>query len=67
MDPAALGTTIIGLNAVRARQSDEAPRRVIRSRPPHQRRATFRATVAAALRTLADSLDARSPEHARGG
>jgi hypothetical protein len=65
MDPAAIGTALIGLDAVH-RQSDEAPARTTRLRPRHGHLATTRNAVAAVLRTLANALEARPREPARG-
>ena len=56
MDPAALGTTIIGLEAIRARSDDRPPRGGRRS-PRTSLVATIRTAVAMALRALADSLE----------
>jgi hypothetical protein len=52
MDPAALGTTIIGLDAIR---SDEAPTDHPRLPRQHHRRST-RQLVAASLRRAADAV-----------
>ena len=62
MDPAALGTTLIGLEAVRRRQADALPR----ARHHHRRLATLRAALAGTLRTVADSLEAPPREPAAG-
>ena len=66
MDPAALGTLIIGLDHVRAEQSDE-PRRQRRGR---SRQAThrhpIRLAIATALRTLADRLERPTTQAAPG-
>ena len=66
MDPAALGTLIIGLDDVRAEQSDE-PRRQRRGR---LRQAThrhpIRLAIATALRTLADRLERPTTQAAPG-
>ena len=64
MDPAAIGTALIGLEAVR-RQSDELPARAPSSRQ-RARLASQRGAIAAALRTLADSVEVRPREAARG-
>jgi hypothetical protein len=60
MDPAAIGTALIGLDAVRAR-SDETPRRTSHRRVRRSRRPALRSALAAGLRTLADSLEAPKP------
>jgi hypothetical protein len=65
MDPAAIGTALIGLEAIR--RSDDLPVRPARTgarRRTH--RSAFRAALAGTLRTLADSLEARPREAARG-
>jgi hypothetical protein len=64
MDPAALGTLIIGLEAERAQHSD-VPRRRAPSRQTTQRRA-FRAVLAARLHPLADRLDRPTTQPAPG-
>ena len=56
MDPAALGTLIIGLDHVRAEQSDE-PRRQRRESRRETQQHPFRVAVATALRALADRLE----------
>jgi hypothetical protein len=61
MDPAALGTLIIGLENVRAEQSDQ-PRR--RATPSNRR--SVRAAFAAALHNLADRLERRTTQTAPG-
>ncbi len=63
MDPAALGTTIIGLDAIRANDRMEPPL-------PHQRRtrgrlATARQLIASVLRRSADAV-APAPAHPSG-
>ena len=60
MDPAAIGTALIGLEAIRRREADDAPPRP-RSTRPHRRPrlVTFRAALAGTLRTLADALEPR--------
>jgi len=66
VDPAALGTALIGLDAIRS-QADDAPPRPRRT--PVDRRprlATPRAGLAALLRTIADSLEPRPREGAAG-
>jgi len=66
MDPAALGTLIIGLDHVRAEQSDEPSRqRRTRSRQVTQRR-PFRVAIATALRALADDLERPTTQAAPG-
>jgi hypothetical protein len=66
MDPAALGTLIIGLDHARAEQSNE-PRRQRRGQA-HQatRRHPFRVAIATALRTLADRLEQPTTQAAHG-
>jgi len=55
MDPAALGTTIIGLNAIRADETRQhAPRR--NRAQPHRRLASARQLLATALRRTADAV-----------
>ena len=63
MDPAALGTLIIGLDHVRAEQSDE-PGRQRRSRTTQRHQ--FRVAIATALRTLADRLERPTTQAAPG-
>ena len=59
MDPAAIGTALIGLEAIR-RQSDDFPPRPARKRPERRPRlARFRVALAGTLRTLADAVEAR--------
>jgi len=66
MDPAALGTALIGLEAIRS-QSDDAPHRPGRRRPERRPRLVgFRAALAGMLRTLADALEPRPREGAAG-
>ena len=63
MDPAALGTTIIGLNAIRAddaRWHAPLPRR----ERPHRRLASARQLLATVLRRTADAV---APAPASGG
>ena len=66
MDPAALGTLIIGLDHARAEQSNEPGRQ--RRGPSRQatRRHSLRVPIATALRTLADRLDRPSTQAAPG-
>ena len=66
MDPAAFGTLIIGLDHVRAEESDE-PRsqRRERSRQTTQRH-SFRVAIATALRGLADRLERPTTQTALG-
>jgi hypothetical protein len=64
MDPAALGTLIIGLEAERSQQSDQ-PRRRAPSRQTAQRRA-FRPVLAARLHNLADRLERPTTQAAPG-
>jgi hypothetical protein len=61
MDPAALGTLIIGLENVRAEQSDQQRRRAT----PSNRR-SVRAALGAALHNLADRLERRTTQAAPG-
>jgi len=62
MDPAALGTTLIGLDAIRA-ESNNRPSRATRRDPSRRSHlVTIRLAVAATLRALADSVDTRTPE-----
>jgi hypothetical protein len=66
MDPAALGTLIIGLDHARAEQSNEPGRqRRGQSRQP-TRRHSFRVATATALRALADRLERPSTQAAPG-
>jgi hypothetical protein len=66
MDPAALGTLIIGLDHVRAEQSDE-PRRQRQGRSRQAtRRHPFRVAIATALRALADRLERPTTQAAPG-
>jgi hypothetical protein len=66
MDPAALGTLIIGLEAIEAEQSaDQRRRRNSRTRQATQRRAS-RALLAAALRSIADRLERPTTQAAPG-
>ena len=60
MDAAAIGTALIGLDAIRA-QSDETPRRTSHRLVRRSRRIAFRTALATGLRTLADSLEAPKP------
>ena len=61
MDPAALGTTLIGLEAIRRREADEAPPRPGRMRPraPTASRDASASRSPGTLRTLADALEPR--------
>lgn len=63
MDPAAIATTLIGLDAIRA-QSDDSPRHVRREPIGRQRLQTLRTGLATVLRSLADALDAGRREGA---
>jgi hypothetical protein len=66
MDPAALGTLIIGLEAIEAEQSADQRRRPNgRTRHATQRRAS-RALLAAALRSIADRLERPATQAAPG-
>ena len=65
MDPAALGTLIIGLDHVRAEQSDEPGRRSAATRQATKRHA-FRAVLAAGLHSLADRLERPTTQAAPG-
>jgi hypothetical protein len=64
MDPAAIGTALIGLDAIR-HQSDQittpATRRVARRATSL---ASLRLVIAGALRSIADSLEPRAPDAA---
>jgi hypothetical protein len=62
MDPAALGTALIGLEAIRRRETvaEWAPRP-----RPVRRGSPARAAFAAFLRALAASIEPRPPEPAR--
>ena len=60
MDPAALGTLIIGLEAVRSEQSDR--RRLVTS----SNRRSVRASLAAMLHDLADRLERPTTQTAPG-
>ena len=60
MDPAAIGTALIGLDAIRA-QSDDQPQRATRRASRRPRLASLRTALAAALRTVADSLEVSKP------
>ena len=58
MDPAALGTALIGLEAIRSREADEASERAPRIRARQRPRlVAFRAALAGTLRALADALE----------
>ena len=61
MDPAAFGTLIIGLGAVRSEQSDRTRRRAT----PANRR-SVRAALAATLHSLADRLERPTTQAAPG-
>jgi hypothetical protein len=63
MDPAAIGNTLIGLEAVRREQSYNHP---AARRPQLRRPSRLRAALAASLRALADAVDARPREQAHG-
>jgi hypothetical protein len=66
MDPAALGTLIIGLDHVRDEQSDEF-RRQRRGRSHRAtKRHPFPVVIAAALRALADRLERPTTQAAPG-
>ena len=66
MDPAALGTLIIGLDHAQAEQSNDSGRQ--RRGLSHQatRRHSFRVAIATALRTLADRLERPATQPAPG-
>jgi hypothetical protein len=67
MDPAAIGTALIGLEAVRRREATEASTEAAaRRRHPRTTRTSFRASFARALRTVADAVDARPRDQAHG-
>jgi hypothetical protein len=61
MDPAALGTTLIGLDAIRAASSSRPGRATRRDPSGRSQLVTIRLAVAATLRGLADSVDAKAP------
>ena len=62
MDPAALGTTLIGLDAIRAESNNQSGRATRRDPSRRSHLFTIRLAVAATLRTLADSVDTKAPE-----
>ena len=64
MDPAAIGNTLIGLEAVRREQSFGSARAV--ADRSHRQPSRLRAAIAASLRALADAIDTRSREAAHG-
>ena len=65
MDPAALGTLIIGIESVRADQSvDHRRRQRPALRPTNQR--TSRTAIASVLRALADRLERPTTQAAPG-
>jgi hypothetical protein len=68
MDPAALATAHIGLEAIRRREATEASERPMRAhrRPRSTARAKIRTAIAAVLRSAADAIDVRQAEPARG-
>jgi hypothetical protein len=66
MDPAALGTLIIGLDHARAEQSNEPRRQLPGQSPQATRRQSFRVAIATALRTLADRLERPTTQAAPG-
>lgn len=66
MDPAALGNTLIGLEAVRREQSLDEPAPTRRQRSHDRRPSRLRTGLAAALRAAADAIDARPRERAHG-
>lgn len=68
MDPAALGTTLIGLEAIRASESTDESRRTDGPRPRRRpaSRPSIRSAIAATLRKAAAAIDAHPPEPARG-
>jgi hypothetical protein len=68
MDPAAFGTAHIGLEAIRRREATEASDGVAasRRRQPSTTRTSIRVWLAAALRAVADAVDARPRERAQG-
>ena len=65
MDPAALGTLIIGLDHVRAEQSDESGRRSAATRQATKRRA-LRAALAGGLHNVANRLERPTTQAAPG-
>ena len=68
MDPAALGTAHIGLEAIRRREAIEASggEAASRRRQPSTTRTSIRAWLATALRAVADVVDARPRDRAHG-
>ena len=66
MDPAALGTALIGLEAIRRREDDDPPRPGRRRPDRRPRLAAFRVALAGTLRTLADALEPRPRNGATG-
>jgi hypothetical protein len=68
MDPAAFGTAHIGLEAIRRREATEASdgEAVARRRHASTSRPSIRASLAASLRAVADAVDARPRDQARG-
>jgi hypothetical protein len=68
MDPAAFGTAHIGLEAIRRREAAEASdgEAASRRRHPSTTRTSVRASLAAALRAVADAVDARPSDRAHG-
>lgn len=64
MDPAALGTLLIGLDAIQTDQSDDGRRR--RSNHPAVTRRSYRVELATMLRTIADRLERQATQPAAG-
>jgi hypothetical protein len=61
MDPAAFGTALIGLDAIRRRQTDEsAPHHAVTRADRRPRFASLRTVVAGALRATASALEPRA-------
>ena len=68
MDPAAIGTALIGLDAIRQREATANPdaEAAARRRHPLATRRSVRASVAASLRAVANAVDARPRDQAHG-
>ena len=66
MDPAALGTLIIGLDHARAEQSNESGRQRRWQSRQATRRHSLRVATATGLRTLADRLERPNTQAAPG-
>jgi hypothetical protein len=67
MDPAALGTALIGLEAIHRREAFETSedRQLPRRAAPSNRRPSIRGAIAATLRSVADGIDVHPTERAR--